>query len=167
MTEILTKKLTEVELTNIDDILKIHKEENGNIITLLQQIQEKFGYLPTHVLHYVSEKLKISLAEIYGVATFYAQFTFIQKGKYVITCCDGTACHVKGAPLIIEFIENELGIKNGETTEDLLFSLETVACLGCCAISPVCVINEEIYGHLNLNKVKTILRKIQKQSKAE
>lgn len=166
LSEVFQKKINEVEMTEIEDILKIHNEEKGNIITLLQHIQEKFGYLPSHVLNYVSHKLKISLAEIYGVATFYAQFSFNEKGKYVITSCDGTACHVKNGTLILEYIEKELGIKSGETTEDKLFSIETVACLGCCAIAPVCVINEEVYGNLTIKKMQKILNKIKKAEEA-
>ncbi|MBD3350079.1 MAG: NADH-quinone oxidoreductase subunit NuoE [Candidatus Lokiarchaeota archaeon] len=163
MTEIVGK-ISDVEIQDLDEILEKHKEGKGNNVTLLQLIQNHYGYLPDYALKYVSSKLKIPLAELYGVATFYAQFSFTEKGKYVVTCCDGTACHVKGAPLLIEYLEDQLKIKSGETTDDKLFTLETVACLGCCAISPVIVINDVYYGNLTLNKVKKILKKVRKKA---
>jgi NADH-quinone oxidoreductase subunit E len=158
------KSIDGIELEIANSIIETYKKSNGNKITLLQHVQEKFGFLPSAILSYLSKKLKISLAELYGIATFYAQFKFMEKGKYVITCCDGTACHVKGAPLLVEFCESYLGIKPGQTTKDKLFSLETVACFGCCAISPVIMINDEFYGNLTLKKLKQILGKIKKDS---
>jgi NADH:ubiquinone oxidoreductase subunit E len=157
-----TESIDRIELDIVNSIIENHKKNKGNSITLLQDIQEKFGYLPYVILSYTSKKLKIPLADLYGVATFYAQFSFNKKGKYVITCCDGTACHVKGAPLLIEFCENYLGIKPGETTKDGLFTLETVACFGCCAISPVITINDDFYGNLTPKKTKQILDKLKK-----
>lgn len=151
------------EKERIDRILNAYDAKNRSIISLLQIVQEEYGYLPRDVLEYLSEELNIPLAEIYSVATFYTQFSFEEKGKYVITCCDGTACHVKGSPLLLQYIEDQLKIKSGETTEDKIFSLETVACLGCCAISPVCVINGQIYGNLTVNKLKTLFNKLKKQ----
>jgi len=149
----------------INEILEACKSEKGNLISVLQDIQELYGYLPQDALIYISSELLIPLAEVYGIASFYTQFKFEETGKYKIICCDGTACHVKGGPLILTFIEKELGICSGETTEDKLFSIESVACLGCCAISPVCVINGEIYGNLTIQKIKQILKKIKKQNK--
>ena len=111
-----------------------------------------------------SLKLKIPPAEIYGVATFYTQFKFHEIGRHLIVCCDGTACHVKGSTLLLKFIEGFLQIKSGETTKDKLFSIESVACLGCCAISPVCIIDGEIYGNLTTNKVRKILYKLKKNN---
>lgn len=151
------------EKNEIDSILKSYKYEKENIISILQEIQERFGYLPSNFITYLSNQLKISAAEIFSIATFYSQFTFQKRGKYVIVCCDGTACHVKGGPLILNFIENKLGIKSGETTEDLIFSIESVACLGCCAISPVCVINGQIHGDLTLKKMNNILQKLMRK----
>jgi NADH:ubiquinone oxidoreductase subunit E len=164
MAESIKKNLSEVELTNVKEILKSHQEENGNIITLLQSIQEKFSFLPNYILKYLALKLKIPLAKLYGVATFYAQFSFNKKGKYVVTVCDGTACHVKGSPLLIAFLESFLEIKNGETSKDEMFTLETVACLGCCAIAPVIVVNEEVFGNLTMNKTKKIINKFKKEA---
>ena len=160
-------KIGDVELSTIEEILDVYHGESGNIINVLQEIQKTYGYLPRHVLTYVSNKLRIPLSEIYSVATFYTQFSFEEKGENVITCCDGTACHVKGAPLLIEYLENELGIKDGQTTEDKLFSLETVACLGCCALAPVIIVNDKLYGHVELKKVNRLIEKIRKQKKKE
>lgn len=152
------------EKSQVDSILKSYNYEKENIISILQEIQERFGYLPSNIIIYISKQLKISSAEIFSIATFYSQFNFQKKGKYIIICCDGTACHVKGAPLILNFIENKLGIKSGETTDDFMFSIESVACLGCCAISPVCVINGQIYGDLTLKKISNILQKLMKRT---
>jgi len=152
------------EKNETDSILKSYNHEKENIISILQEIQERFGYLPSNIIIYISKQLKVSSAEIFSIATFYSQFSFQKRGKYLIICCDGTACHVKGAPLILNFIENQLGIKSGETTDDLLFSIESVACLGCCAISPVCVINGQIYGDLTIKKISNILQKLMKRT---
>jgi len=152
------------EKNQIDSILISYNHEKENIISILQEIQERFGYLPSNFIIYISKQLKISSAEVFSIATFYSQFSFQKRGKYLIICCDGTACHVKGAPLILNFIENKIGIKSGETTDDLLFSIESVACLGCCAISPVCVINGQIYGDLTLKKISNILQKLMKRT---
>ncbi|MCP4760129.1 MAG: NADH-quinone oxidoreductase subunit NuoE [archaeon] len=159
--------MTELEMEGINKILEEHKKEEGNIVTLLQAIQEYYSYLPPHVLFFIAKKLEIPIAEFYSVATFYTQFSFIPKGKYVITVCDGTACHIKNSPLLISFLENELNIKDGETTEDEMFSLESVACLGCCAIAPACVINEEVFGNLTLKKMKKILKQYKKKVEEE
>jgi len=162
---VIINKVGEFPDIEIDEIIEKYYKNNGNNLTLLQGIQEKYGYLPKYVLSYVSKKLYIPISQLYSIATFYAQFKLYEKGKYVITCCDGTACHVKGSPLIQQYLMSELKIKPGETTEDKLFSLEIVNCLGCCAIAPVCVINEDIYGDLNLNKMKRILDKLRKEFK--
>lgn len=163
MNSIKIEDLDNKEKIAIDEILKRSKLKNGNIITILQEIQKNFGYLPAKLLYYTSIKLKISLAEIYSIATFYTQFKFTPKGKYNIICCEGTACHVKGGALILDFIENKLKIKSGEITEDGLFSLESVACLGCCAISPVCIINDKIFGDLTIKKIRKIIKNIMKE----
>ncbi|MHA1338546.1 MAG: NADH-quinone oxidoreductase subunit NuoE family protein [Promethearchaeota archaeon] len=165
MTHIIQKSIGDIEDKEIEKIIENHHKKNGNTLTLLQDIQEKYGYLPRYVLSYISKRLFIPLANIYAIATFYSQFKLYEKGKYVITCCDGTACHVKGSPLLQQYLISELKIKPGETTEDKLFSLEIVNCLGCCAIAPVCIINEDIYGSLNLKKMKRILNKLKKESK--
>ncbi|MFX1556640.1 MAG: NADH-quinone oxidoreductase subunit NuoE [Promethearchaeota archaeon] len=159
------QKLNNDDKIKVKKILDAFENENGNTISLLQQIQEQYGYLPEYILNYLSEELKIPIAKIYGIATFYSQFSFTEKGKYVITCCDGTGCHVKGTPLLLEYLENQLNIKSGQTTKDKMFTLEVVRCLGCCAISPVCIINNKIYGNLNIRKLAKILKKLEKEEK--
>ena len=159
----MNNTLSKTEQGKINEILEFYNDERGNLITILQKIQDLFSYLPSFALEYISQKLEVPFAEIYSVATFYSQFKFEKVGKYQIVCCDGTACHVKGAPLILDFCENYLGIKPGQTTEDKLFSLDIVACLGCCAISPVCVINGKIHGNLSVNKLKKLIKKIEQK----
>ncbi|TFF90853.1 MAG: NADH-quinone oxidoreductase subunit NuoE [Promethearchaeota archaeon] len=163
MNPIEIEELSKKEKTEIERILDRNKSQNGNLISILQDIQKIFGYLPAKYLYYISRKIKISLAEIYSIATFYTQFKFNPKGEYNIICCEGTACHVKGGALILDFIENTLNLKPGDITEDGTFSLESVACLGCCAISPVVVINDRIYGNLTIKKIRKILNKLLKE----
>jgi NADH-quinone oxidoreductase subunit E len=157
------QQIGELRRKEVDKIIRTNESEDGNLISLLQRVQDQYNYLPPDVLYYISEKLKIPPAEVYGVATFYTQFKLNPKGKNVITCCEGTACHVKGGQALLTFLENSLGIKAGETTKDELFSLESVACLGCCAISPVCIINDKIYGNLTLKKLKKIFTQLNKE----
>ncbi|MHA2180309.1 MAG: NADH-quinone oxidoreductase subunit NuoE family protein [Promethearchaeota archaeon] len=158
MSQEILNEITDKEKNKINEILKNFKSEKGNVISILQDIQELYQYLPSNILYYISKKLSIALAELYSIATFYTQFKFKKLGKNILICCDGTACHVKGGPLLLNLVENELGIRASETTDDLLFSIESVACLGCCAISPVCVINGQIYGDLTIKKLKRILK---------
>jgi len=160
-------EINDTERTKIKEILKNYEHEKGNLISILQEIQEIYKYLPLYSLYYISKKLKIPLAEIYSIATFYTQFRFKQMGKNSLICCDGTACHVKGGPLLLSFLENELGIKSGESTVDQMFSIESVMCLGCCAISPVCVINGQIHGNLTIKKLRIILKKIKEKDDQE
>jgi len=127
------------------------------IIYILQQVQGKFGYLSRETMSYIAKKLNIPEIDVFGVATFYAQFRFNKPGKYIITVCEGTACHVRGGKRIIQKIESDLGITHGETTEDGLFSLERVACMGCCALAPVMVVDKKVYGSAAPGKVSEIL----------
>ena len=129
----------------------------GSLITVLQKAQAIYGYLPQDVLSEIAAKMNIPVARVYGVATFYTQFRFTPVGKYFIQLCKGTACHVNGADTIARIIREELGIDDGETTGDGLFSLKCVACLGCCSLSPVMMINGETYGSLTPAKVREIL----------
>ncbi|MFW9865960.1 MAG: NAD(P)H-dependent oxidoreductase subunit E [Candidatus Thorarchaeota archaeon] len=160
MNQEIAQKISEKEKVAILEILKNSEGEKGNLISILQSIQAIYNYLPIYVLNYISEELKRPLAEIFSVATFYTQFKFQPLGKNHIICCDGTACHVKKGPLLLNWLESDLGIKSGETTEDHEFSIESVACLGCCAISPVCVINGKIYGELTPKKLRKIMKKL-------
>ena len=159
--------ITEEEKREIDEILTKFHYDKTNLISILQAIQDERGYLLRNVLFYMSQEMKIPTAEIYGVGTFYTQFKFKEVGENLIICCDGTACHVNGSTQIIDFIQDYLGIEPGETTEDKRFTLETVACLGCCAISPVCIINGKIYGEITTNKIKKVINRLKINTKLE
>ncbi len=129
-----------------------------NLIGVLQEIQERVGYLPREALEEVSRRSKTPLSRIYGVVSFYAQFHTEPRGRHTILCCRGTACHVKGAGRVLDAVRRELGIDEGESTPDLMFYLETVACLGTCFLAPVMMIDSEYYGMLTPQKVTAILR---------
>ena len=139
----------------------------GSLITILQKAQEIYGYLPTDVLYAIAEKTGKSPAKVMGVATFYTQFRLKPVGKNLILLCKGTACHVNGADGIEQALAEELGVGDGETTDDGLFSIKTVACLGCCSLSPVMMINEETYGSLTPAKAKEIVRRIKAEAAAK
>lgn len=140
--------------------------EKPSLITVLQQKQEELGYLPMDELYKIAEETGNSPARVLGVATFYTQFRLQPVGKYLIMLCKGTACHVNGADGIEQAICEELGISDGGTTEDGLFSLKTVACLGCCSLSPAMMINDDTYGSLTPAKAVEILREIRKGEQA-
>ena len=146
-------------------LTKYPQNDASALIPILQDIQETFGYLPEHELKKVSSYSNLPMSRIYGVATFYNQFRLQPLGKYVIRVCRGTACHVKGSFDILTTLENELGIKAGGTTKDLLFSIETVACIGACSIAPVIAVNEEFYGNLDSKKTKKLLNDFRKEEK--
>jgi NADH-quinone oxidoreductase subunit E len=129
-----------------------------NLIGALQEVQEQFGYLPRAALESMSRRARIPLSRIYGVVTFYAQFYTEPRGRHTILCCRGTACHVKGAPRVLEAVREQLGIDERESTPDLTFYLETVACLGTCFLAPVMMIDSEYFGNLTPSKVENILR---------
>ena len=152
----------EIKNFKIDLITK--KDQIGALIPLLQSAQDSYGYIPEKVIHYVSEIVGIPAAEIYGVITFYAQFRLKPLGKNVIKICEGTACHVNGAKSILNALQNELGISVDETTEDGLFTLQSVACIGCCSLAPVIMINSETHGNLTPDLTRKVLRKHKKQS---
>ena len=148
------------DLSLLSEVFENMSKNGDNLITVLQKAQDIYGYLPTDVLYAIAEKTNNSPAKVMGVATFYTQFRLKKVGKYLILLCKGTACHVNGADSIEKAITEELGIKDGDTTDDGLFSLKTVACLGCCSLSPVMMINEETYGSLTPGKTVEILREI-------
>lgn len=144
---------------DVTAILKKHEGERGELISILEEIQRKYGYLPEEALRKVSEITGRSLTEIYGVATFYRSFSLQPRGKHIISVCLGTACHVRGGPMIAEEFERQLGISAGETTGDREFTLETVNCLGACALGPVVVVDGRYFSSVSTAKVKHILRK--------
>lgn len=138
----------------------------GSLINILQATQEVYGYLPLEALNYIADNTGNKRSVIYGVATFYTQFRLKPIGKYLILQCHGTACHVNGAKEISKAICEELKIEPGETTEDGLFTLENVACLGCCSLAPVMMINGEAYGNLTPTEAVSIIRKLSKEGEA-
>lgn len=142
----------------LDEIVGDNKGDASQLIPMLQKIQESYGYLPMDVVVELSERTGIKVTDIMGVASFYAGFRLTPLGKYVVKICAGTACHVNGAETIAETICEELNVDLDETTEDGLFTVETVACLGCCSLAPVMMINGEVYGRLTRDKTKKILR---------
>jgi len=148
----------QAELKEVDRIYKRYKDSKGPLIPVLQEIQAKYGYLPQNALERFSEVSGITPSEIYGVATFYSQFRLKPVGRNIIKVCFGTACHVSGAELIAEALSNELNIAIGETTGDNKFTLETVACLGCCSLAPVIMINDTAYGNLTPDKAVKVIR---------
>ena len=141
----------------LDKTIKEYGSTEGSLITILQKAQDIYGFLPRAVIEHIAGALKLRTAKVYGVATFYTQFRFQPVGKYLIQLCMGTGCHVNGATTIEDAIHTELSISDGQTSEDGLFTLNNVACLGCCSLSPVMSINGVTHGTLTREKVKTIL----------
>ena len=139
---------------DIKDITRPYKGDKSDIIPILQDIQEKYGYLPEEHMQDVSRFVGVSPSEVFGVATFYSQFRFTPRGRKHILVCKGTACHVSGANKIIEGIERHLGIKEGDVTFDMEYSLESVGCLGCCALAPCAMVNKDIKSNLTIKDVK-------------
>ena len=148
---------------SVDEILhRFPKAGSSDVIPLLQAVQQRCGYLPREVLEVIANRTRISLTRMYGVATFYERFRFKPVGKHLIQACNGTACHVNGAKQIGRAIHQTLQIKDRETTADGLFTLETVACLGCCSLAPVMMIDDKVYGRLNAQRAQRILSRYRK-----
>ncbi|NHJ46329.1 MAG: NADH-quinone oxidoreductase subunit NuoE [Asgard group archaeon] len=158
-------ELNSQAISKLKKILEISNYDKKNLIQILQDIQDEFNYLPEKIIVHIAKELKISEHHIYGVATFYSQFKFIKPGKHIIRVCMGTACHVLGAQSLLDKLSRDLKIESGETTKDELFSLESVYCLGCCALAPVMVIDDDVYGSMTSAKVNKILRKYRKEIK--
>ena len=148
-----------VDNHKIQAIVKKHQGLKKNLIAILLDIQDTYHYLPAESLRAVADALKMPLIEVIGVATFYRAFSLTPRGEHTCLVCLGTACHVRGGPKILEEFERQLDIKAGDTTKDGQVTLETVACLGCCAIGPVIVVDGEYHGHATIRKVGTILGK--------
>ena len=157
------KKMELIDLSLLDEMLLTYKDQPGISIPVLQKTQEIYGYLPRPALSKIARETGIDEAKLYGVATFYAQFRMLPVGKHMISLCQGTACHVNGANLIEDAVKDELGIENGETTPDGLFTLSVVACLGCCSLAPVMMIDQDTHARLTPDKTKAILRQHKKE----
>jgi NADH-quinone oxidoreductase subunit E len=150
----------EVDLSLMDPLIHKYNGKQGNLIPLLQGTQALYGYLPRRAFEKISEETGLELSEMFGVATFYAQFRLKPVGKHIIKVCHGTACHVQNAKEISESLEEALKVKDGETTEDRLFTLESVACLGCCSLAPVMMIGDQTFGKLTGNESVKIVKNI-------
>ena len=156
---------SKIDLKKVDEIINAYGAEKSYLIAMLQKVQEEFRYLPIEALTYIGTKVKdLSPATVYGVATFYAQFSLEPKGKYEIRCCDGTACHVRGSMPVLNAIKARLDLKDGKfTTDDGLFSLETVSCLGACGLAPVVMINDKVYPQMTSDAIKIVIDTILKE----
>jgi NADH-quinone oxidoreductase subunit E len=151
-------------MIRVDKILKKHEHNPARIIQILSDIQRIENYLPKKVLEYINKRLKIPLSQLYSIATFYSAFSLKPRGKHLCTVCMGTACHVRGAPSVLNRLEDKLGIKAGGTTEDNQFTLKTVNCLGACALAPIVVVDDEYHGQTTVNKVDKLLKDYEKEN---
>ena len=149
-----------LDMAPLDEILDQFRDQQGTIIPILQQAQAVYGYLPREVLSYIAKKTGIPASQIYGVATFYSQFYLERRGRHIIRQCDGTACHVRGAAKVVSAVEDELGIKAGETTPDYRATFEVVYCLGSCGLAPVAVVDDRVVGNLVPEKLVEIVREM-------
>ena len=154
-----------ISTSKLDEILSSYDFKKSNLIAILQKVQEEYRYLPEEAMIYIGTKIEgLSPATVFGVATFYAQFSLEPKGKYEIKVCDGTACHVRGSMPVLNAIRNKLNLKEGQLTSDNgLFSLETVSCLGACGLAPVVVINEKVYPQMTSDAISIVLDTIMKE----
>ena len=156
--------LQQEELKQVDAVLDDAQGQRGMLIAVLQRVQEKIGYLPEEAMKMIAERLSLSLTNIYGVASFYKHFHFKPRGKKIVKVCAGTACHVRGGKAVLTEMENKLGIKEGETTADRAVTLETVGCVGCCALAPVLTVNDkDLYGELTPKMVDDIIASVRSE----
>ncbi len=156
-----------IDTSKLDEIIKEYEGKKSNLIAILQKVQEVYRYLPEEAMIYIGTKMEgLSPATVFGVATFYAQFSLEPKGKYEIKVCDGTACHVRGSMPVLNAIKARLDLKDGQlTTDDGLFSLETVSCLGACGLAPVVVINGKVYPQMTSDAIKIVLDTLLKEDR--
>ncbi len=156
-----TEELEVIDLAGANAVIDKYIDMHGNLMPVLQGIQEHYGYIPEATVHLAAERLNVYASQIYGVLTFYAQFHLKPRGKYIIRVCMGTACHVKGAGRIGDAIKERLGIGHAETTEDLKFTAEYVACIGACGMAPVIMVNDATYGSISVQKTAEVIEKYQ------
>jgi len=148
----------EKDMAKLDEVLADLGNRKGTLIPILQKAQDIFGYLPREILIHISEKIKIPISKVYGVVSFYAQFHLKPRGRNIVRSCQGTACHVRGSKSILDELKKQLGLGEDETTtKDLKFTLESVACIGCCGLAPVIMINDDTHGRLVSDVIKGIL----------
>lgn len=150
--------------TKVDEILADYEYKSSSVIAIMQEVQAEFRYLPKDVLIYIAQELNISDAKIYSVATFYENFSLEPKGKYVIRVCDGTACHVRKSIPILNALYKDLGLSEQKhTTDDMVFTVETVSCLGACGLAPVLTVNDKVYPAMNTDKVAELLKELKEE----
>ena len=150
----------------LDEILKAHDYSQTAVIAIMQDIQKVYRYLPEDALCYIAKKLDLSEAKVYGVATFYENFSLEPKGKYVIKICDGTACHVRKSTAILDEIRSLLGVTESKpTTDDMMFTVETVSCLGACGLAPVCTVNDHVHPAMTPEKARELIQTLKEQEK--
>ena len=161
----MSKASTAIDFREIDKILEKYEYKKSYLIAMLQNVQEIYKYLPEEAMTYIGEKVEdLSPATVYGVATFYAQFSLEPKGKYEIKVCDGTACHVRGSMPVLNAIKNKLNLKDGKvTSDDGLFSLEIVSCLGACGLAPVCMVNDKVYPQMTSDAISIVIDTLLKE----
>ena len=145
------------EVNRVQKIISEYQSQKWGLIPLLQKVQEELGYIPRETLPPIADALNLFPSHVQGVVTFYAQFSLVPRGKYVIRVCRGTACHVRGGRAILRMVKRELGLEEGQTTEDFKFTLETVACLGACFLAPTMMVNRNYFGRLSPPKITSIL----------
>ena len=155
----LTKEQTAAKMEELKAFITANKNVDGPLMPIMQKAQESFGYLSMEAMTLIADELDIPVSKIYGVATFYAQFSLTPKGDNIVQVCTGTACYVKGAQAVLDEVIHQLGITSGETTADGKFTIQDTRCLGCCGLAPVMTINEDVYGRLVPGQVKDILDK--------
>jgi NADH-quinone oxidoreductase subunit E len=154
------------QFQQVIEIIERNNNDKVRLIPILQEVQEAYRFLPPQVLTYIATALNMPVAEVYGVATFYAHFSLEAKGKYIIKVCDGTACHVKGSSRLLDTLNASLGLNNKKhTTDDMLFTVEAVSCLGACGLAPVMIVNEKVYGEVSVKKCEEVLNEIRETEK--
>jgi len=149
----------EIDLAAANEVIDKYIDMHGALMPVLQEVQEAYGYIPEPCVHLIAERLNVYTSQIYGVLTFYAQFHLEPRGKYIVRVCMGTACHVKGAGRIADTLKERLGIAHAETTEDLKFTAEYVACIGACGMAPVIMVNDGTYGSMTVQKMDEVIAK--------
>jgi NADH-quinone oxidoreductase E subunit len=156
-----------VDTMKVDEIVDRYGCDRSGLIGILQEVQNEYNWLPRETLSRVAEKLDLPLVEVFGAVTFYRAFSLKPRGKHMVTVCVGTACHVRGAPRVLAQLEKRLGVSPGETTEDKQFTLETVNCLGACALGPVVVVDDEYHGHMTAKKVEPLIGDVHQRDRLQ
>ncbi len=164
----MNKMLKQSEIETIDAVLDAHEYQASQVIAIMQEVQKIYHYLPEEVLCHIAKELKISEAKIYGVATFYENFSLEPKGKYVIKVCDGTACHVRKSIPILEEFRKTLGVTEAKpTTPDMMFTVETVSCLGACGLAPVCTVNDVVHPAMTPEKARELIEELRREESSD